>query len=298
MRYDDPSGDDLEFVELFGQPATPLDGLALVHINGSNDQELWRIPLDGVTLPADGYLVLGDAAVLNVDLDWSSQPGITGGNTSDLQNGAEALRLVNTDTGQEIDALGWGNADNFMGEGQPALELNTANDNISLARIPNGADIGDNSIDFAAAVAPTPGAPNSIAQPEGLERLSAEALDGSTYPLTIAAGDTVALTLTHPNSLVGTLAALDIGLLTDATDQPVELLFSDPADSLLLALVDSAQPAQPIWIFDLVDPSIDDLNALDGLVLTADSGDWTLLFSNAGSTPITVHDWFLLLTFD
>ncbi|MEL6182538.1 MAG: hypothetical protein AAFS10_26515, partial [Myxococcota bacterium] len=66
VRYDDPSGDDLEFVELFGQPATPLDGLALVHINGSNDQELWRIPLDGVTLPADGYLVLGDAAVLNV----------------------------------------------------------------------------------------------------------------------------------------------------------------------------------------------------------------------------------------
>ncbi|ESQ77694.1 Calx-beta domain-containing protein [Asticcacaulis sp. AC402] len=91
---DTPGSDVAEFVELFdgGAGNTSLDGYVVVFYNGSNDQSYAAFDLDGYTTDANGYFVLGNTAVPNVDLTFN-------GNV--LQNGADAV------------AIYWGNASDF-----------------------------------------------------------------------------------------------------------------------------------------------------------------------------------------
>ena len=67
----DAQGTDIaEFIELFdgGTGNTALDGLVVVLFNGSNDLSYNAFDLDGFATNADGYFVLGNAGVANVDL--------------------------------------------------------------------------------------------------------------------------------------------------------------------------------------------------------------------------------------
>ena len=81
---DTPGTDAAEFIELFGTPDTPLDGLAVVLYNGSNDLSYAAFDLDGFTTDAGGFFVLGNADVPEVQL-------VFAGNL--LQNGADAVAL-------------------------------------------------------------------------------------------------------------------------------------------------------------------------------------------------------------
>jgi len=78
--------DTEEFVELYdgGAGNTALDGLVVVLFNGSNDLSYKAIDLDSYSSDANGYFVIGNTAVENVDL-------VIPSNT--LQNGADAVAL-------------------------------------------------------------------------------------------------------------------------------------------------------------------------------------------------------------
>ena len=78
--------DAAEFIELYdgGAGNTPLDGLVLVLFNGSNDQSYRTIDLTGQTTDENGFFVVGNEGVANVDL-------IIPGNG--IQNGADAVAL-------------------------------------------------------------------------------------------------------------------------------------------------------------------------------------------------------------
>ena len=85
----DTNGTDmLEFVELFGDPNTALDGLTVVFYNGNDDASYEAFDLDGFSTDANGFFVLGNAAVANVSI-------VFGGNS--LQNGADAVALYQAD---------------------------------------------------------------------------------------------------------------------------------------------------------------------------------------------------------
>lgn len=82
--------DTLEFVELFdgGVGNIDLDGLTLVFFNGNNDTSYAAYDLDGFSTNEAGYFVLGNEAVPNVSITFS---------TTGLQNGADAVALYEAD---------------------------------------------------------------------------------------------------------------------------------------------------------------------------------------------------------
>ena len=163
---DTPDTDVAEFIELFGPGGTSLDGLSVVLYNGSNDSSYDVIDLDGHSIPADGYFVIGSANVPNVDLVEFTSNGI--------QNGADAVALVIGDASAYpfgtpvsstnlVDAIVYDTADaddtgllTGLGETTQYDEgANAASGTESNSRVPNG----DNLSGFVAQ-APTPGANN------------------------------------------------------------------------------------------------------------------------------------------
>jgi len=85
LDSDTASTDVLEFVELYGPANTPLDGLVLVFWNGSTDVSYAAYDLDGYSLNANGYFLLGNALVVPT-------PSIIFADNF-LQNGADAVAL-------------------------------------------------------------------------------------------------------------------------------------------------------------------------------------------------------------
>ncbi|WP_404307061.1 beta strand repeat-containing protein [Neorhodopirellula lusitana] len=167
---DTPGTDSAEFIELFGPAGTSLDGLTVVLYNGSDDASYDSIDLDGYSIPADGYFVIGSASVPNVDLVEFTTNGI--------QNGADAVALVVGDASSypndtPIASLAAGNIVDAMvydtNDGDDSALLtgvdettqynedeNSDKDNHSNSRVPNGLD----SSPFVAQLA-TPGESNS-----------------------------------------------------------------------------------------------------------------------------------------
>ncbi len=82
--------DSLEFVELYdgGVGNTSMDRLVLVFYNGSNNLSYASYDLDGQTTDANGYFVIGNAAVPNVSIVIPSNK---------LQNGTDAVGLYTGD---------------------------------------------------------------------------------------------------------------------------------------------------------------------------------------------------------
>ncbi len=150
---DTPGSDSAEFVELFdgGVGNTPLDGLVVVFFNGADDASYEAFDLDGFSTNADGFFVLGNPDVPNVDLVF--EPGASGA----LQNGADAVALFTGDaadfpndtpvtTTNLIDAIVYDTSDAddtglLTGLGQTTQFNENANgddDNESNSRVPDG----------------------------------------------------------------------------------------------------------------------------------------------------------------
>jgi len=171
---DTESTDELEFVELYdgGLGNTALDGFVLVFFNGSDDASYEAFDLDGFSTNADGYFVIGNTAVPNVDLTFPN---------NGLQNGADAVALYTGDatdfpndtpisTTNLIDAVVYDTNDGddagllpLLNAGQPQLneDENDDKDFHSLQRIPNGSG-GLRNTDAFLAIPPTPGAENKV----------------------------------------------------------------------------------------------------------------------------------------
>jgi endonuclease/exonuclease/phosphatase family metal-dependent hydrolase len=94
---DQTSTDDAEFIELYAPDgATSLQDHFLVLYNGSNDLEYLTFDLDGQSVPADGFFVVGPstASVPNTDHSPGNFPA-----TNAIQNGADAVALYHDPSG-------------------------------------------------------------------------------------------------------------------------------------------------------------------------------------------------------
>lgn len=76
---------------------------------------------------------------------------------SGLAAGAGQLALVRKSNGSKIDGVGWGNVTG--GTYKEGSTCPAPGADLSIARIPNGSDTNNNSVDFKVGT-PSPGAPN------------------------------------------------------------------------------------------------------------------------------------------
>ena len=90
--------DDQEYIELVGTPGMSLDGWMVVILDGDSFaagilDRAWD--LSGHTMPADGYFVMGDLAVANMDYDLAQGPH-NGGVDNNIENGTDTVYLLTT----------------------------------------------------------------------------------------------------------------------------------------------------------------------------------------------------------
>jgi hypothetical protein len=151
IDYDQVGTDAAGFVEIAntGDAAAPLDGIALVLVNGGDNAEYDREALTG-TLAPGGHLAI----------------------SIDAQNGApDGVALVDTADGDLLDALSYEGAITAavidgrtysLVEGTALPEAVADSNTVagSLARLPDGTDTDDAATDFAFTQTVTPGAPN------------------------------------------------------------------------------------------------------------------------------------------
>jgi predicted extracellular nuclease len=175
---DTPGTDALELVELYdgGTGNTVLDGLVVVFYNGSNDLSYAAFDLDGFSTDADGYFVLGNAAV-------SPAPGlIFAGNF--LQNGADAVAVyagnsadfpnntpITATNLQDAVVYDTDDADDpgllaLLNAGQPQVNENGGGDgaNHSSQRCPNGSGGARNTTSYRQG-SPSPSTTSNCAPP-------------------------------------------------------------------------------------------------------------------------------------
>ncbi len=84
---DTPGIDAAEFIELSGTPNGSLDHFVVVLFNGANDLSYRAYDLDGLSLDANGFFLIGNSGVAGVDL-------VIPNNT--IQNGADAVAIYDT----------------------------------------------------------------------------------------------------------------------------------------------------------------------------------------------------------
>jgi uncharacterized repeat protein (TIGR01451 family) len=203
---DTPGTDAAEFIELYdgGVGHTALDGLVLVLFNGSgNDVYLPTFDLDGYATDANGYFVIGNAAITSAAIVFADNK---------LQNGPEAAALfvgsasdfpagktiTATDLSQEIDAIVYRNSSTTAPNLQVLLNANEPQPNEngrsnaanqSLQRCPNGSGGYRNTVTYYPSV-PTAGAANacpSLSISKSVNQTSNVAYHGNvTYTIVVS----------------------------------------------------------------------------------------------------------------
>ena len=156
IDYDQASTDANEFIEIHnpGTDAVDLADYRIELVNGSDG-----VPYESYTatgeLAGGGFYLIADQNVID------TVPGVTSQalKSSGLQNGPDAIRIVETSTGRVVDGVHYGGPVAGAGEGATALK-DPATASTSIGRCPNGFDSNDNGLDFIAMSA-TPGAANT-----------------------------------------------------------------------------------------------------------------------------------------
>ena len=173
VLYDSAGHPDVEaFIELHGPPGTPVDGLALVGVNGNGGADYAIVVLSGALDAAGLYVVAhpeGDAALVAdlTDLD------------VDMQNSPDSIQLRFGTTVLDAVAYGAFGANNIAaGEGAPAAVTPVGE---SLQRDASYTDTNVNAVDFVVA-APTPGAPFVDTSCDEVLNPGCDCLDGATRP--------------------------------------------------------------------------------------------------------------------
>jgi MYXO-CTERM domain-containing protein len=181
LDSDTPGSDTAEFIELHNTDAANAvmtNGLVLTFFNGNGDVSYHSIDLDGHTIPAGGFFVIGNPGVPNVAITFD--PGTQGL----LQNGQDAVGLYQqadphpnataVTATNLLDAVVYDTADaddpgllDILTPGQPQVDEAGGGPSatFSIGRFPNGAGGARNTMSWGAMV-PTPGASNSEIVPE------------------------------------------------------------------------------------------------------------------------------------
>ncbi len=172
---DNPSTDTLEFVELTGTPGASLTGLVVVFFNGATDLSYAAFDLDGTSLDVNGLFVLGNSAVVGVDMIFANDI---------LQNGADAVALYTANasnfpnntavtTTNLVDALVYDTSDAddagllvLLNAAQPQVDENAGGTGttLSMQRCPDGAGGARNTAAYTLRP-PTPGSANDCSVP-------------------------------------------------------------------------------------------------------------------------------------
>lgn len=165
IDYD--TGSDNEFIEVYnaGGSAVDLAGYRFDLVDGANDTAYASYAGVG-QLAAGGYFVMARQTVF----DSAGVPKLL--LTDNVQNGPDAIRIVETATGRVVDSVHYGGSVAGAGEGKPAGRDSGAAAE-SIGRCPSGFDSDDNGLDFASMTA-TPGADNTCTQPSRLPSGSAK----------------------------------------------------------------------------------------------------------------------------
>ena len=165
VDYDMPGAtDSLEFVELKNTGLVALDlagfKIELVNGNGGGAAVYTTVTLPSFSLAPGAYYVVGnDASIPNINL-------VTGANTNFIQNGSPDAIGLRDPSNTLIDAVSYeGNtgAPYTEGTGIATLSSDDATEGIGISRFPDGADTGDNSVDWSRRCL-SPGAANNSSQ--------------------------------------------------------------------------------------------------------------------------------------
>ena len=103
------STDTAEFIELKGTPGMSLNGYVVVGIDGQGGAQgridrVWD--LNGLSVPMDGYFVMGNiATVPNTDYDLANGPHTTGGTENNIENGTQTFYLLQVPSSLDRDDL-------------------------------------------------------------------------------------------------------------------------------------------------------------------------------------------------
>jgi len=299
--YDSDGTDDKEFVEIFGQADMDLSGYTLVHFNGSDGSIIWEISLDGHSIPSDGFFVIGSSLVENVDLAWTDA-GLSS-ETNVMQNDGENLVLYtgwDGSTGTVVDAVGYEDPTNFMGENAPAGGIAFGNWNNSIGRYEDGNDTDDNSADLQGSWWPTPGEPNTPPQPDpsSYSRITASSLGNDALPVLIADNDPtgVSLTIDTPGWAPTTVTDIHVGVKIKhgwIGDLVVNLI--SPAGTVVKLHDKSGFSSDDIMtVYDLETTPDDSTNNMDSFNGESTTGTWTLFVADESSgISGTVEEWIL-----
>jgi len=214
---DTPSADTAEFVELYdgGAGNTLLDGLSVHFWNGSNDKSYAAFDLAGKSTNAQGYFVIGNAAIVATLTGGGNFTASNFSSMSDntLQNGADAVGLYTGNAssipvGSDVttaalrDAVVYGTNDPdavgllvLLNAAQPQVDESGGGNSAtqSVQRCPNGSGGLRNTTSFAASLA-TPGAVNSytnVPTNVGATPASICAGDSSLLLATVGTAETV-----------------------------------------------------------------------------------------------------------
>ena len=205
VDYDQPGADLFDFIEIVNptDAPTPLTGVVLQTINGDGSIATeYDLGVMGDSLAAGGIVVYGMDAVL------AALPvGIHGEPLDPLQNGPDAVRLIDTENGGTtfIDGLAYEGPIPVAGEGPPPVLADEAGDAIfALARCPVNADTNDNNADFRLAV-PSPGLANTCPAP----------LNARVVPAAVSPGEAFTLTFDQP---LPAAAPVEIAVLAAPVD--------------------------------------------------------------------------------
>ena len=267
-------GDTREFVELFdgGAGGTSLNGLVLVFFDGGTDTSYQAINLDGHSTDGDGYFVIGNSAVSNVDLVVSDGA---------FQNGADAIGLYSRDTSDFpngtptttttlIDAVVYdtGQADDtgllaLLLPSEPQLDEDGQGnaEGHSLQRIANGSG-GVRSTSAFSLLSPTPGTVNSLPAAPGNLDLTDASDSGDSRTDDLTNDDTPTITGTaRPGSSITLTSQID-GLagsgVADANgDWSITTTPLSEAIQNLTASADGSPASAPLSIdIDLTAPTV------------------------------------------
>lgn len=159
LDYDQAGADTAEFVEIVNPnpSAVELADYRIELVNGAGGRRYGSYTADG-RLPPGGYFVIADQSVIDA---LSGATATLPLRSSGLQNGPDAVRILEAATGRVLDAVHYRDAVPGFGEGDPA-PADTTDAPTSIGRCPGGFDSDDNGADFAP-MTPTPGAVNECA---------------------------------------------------------------------------------------------------------------------------------------
>lgn len=318
---DTPGADTAEFVELYnsGPSAQSLDGYVLVFFNGSGDTSYAAYDLDGFSIPAGGYFVVGNSAVPNVAVTFAN---------NFLQNGADAVALyfgnaVDFPNGTAVtatnlvDAIVYDTADaddtgllTGLGQGAQYDEAEGGDkDNESVARVPNGGTTITTATPTPGAANPTDGGALGISldttsiSENGSTSITGTVTVGSpvsgSLNVTISVSDvteaTVAFSATISDGETEGIFQIDaVNDLWPDGDQVVTVTASastyDPAEETITVVDDDLEFALVInEAYNVVSGSSSDVNG-DGV---ANFGDEFVEIVNVSAAPIDLSFYSL-----